>query len=320
MGVEYFGARAIPRLELGVAVMEYMEQANEFVGTQVLPVFRTQKQKAVFPAITRESITRDADTKRAARGNYNRDGFSAKDKSYSCEEHGLEGVLDDTERALYATDFDAELVTTRITTRRVMQAQEKRIADLLFNTTTFTGSALFTDNSGNRWSDPNSNVIAQVRAAKAKVRANCGMEANALIMSTTNIERLKANKDIIDAIKYTARASDAEIRNALSDLFGIKFIFEGKAIRNSAKEGKSFISADIWSSVYAMLAVVDGTGQDLAQPCIGRTFLWQTDSPDNAVVEQYRSEETRSDIYRVRQHVDEMIIDEYFGHLMKVDN
>lgn len=319
MGVDYFGSRATPRMDLGAAVMEYVEQANEFIGTQVLPIFKTQKQKSVFPAITRESITRDADTKRATRGNYNRDGFSAKDKSYACEEHGLEGALDDSERAMYSTDFDAELVTTRITTRRVLQAQEKRIADMLFNPATFTGSALYTDNTGKPWDDINSDVIDQVRAAKAKVRANCGMEPNALILSSTNIDRLKANKQIVEVVKYTARATDQELRNALADLFGIKYILEGKAIRNAAKEGKAFLSTDIWSDDYAMVALVASEGQDLSQPCLGRTFLWQPDSPDNAVVEQYRAEEIRSDIFRVRQHVDEMIIDEYFGHLMKVD-
>ena len=96
MGVEYQGTRATPRMDLGVAMMEYIEQAGEFIGTNVLPIFRTQKQKSIFPAITRESITRDADTKRASRGNYNRDGFGAKDKSYNCQEHGLEGALDDS--------------------------------------------------------------------------------------------------------------------------------------------------------------------------------------------------------------------------------
>lgn len=320
MGVDYMGSRAVPRMDLGTAVMEYVEQANEFVGTQVLPIFRTQKQKSVFPAITRESITRDADTKRATRGNYNRDGFSAKDKSYACEEHGLEGALDDSERAMYATDFDAELITTRITTRRVLQAQEKRIADMLFNPAVFTGAALYTDYSANPWDNANSEVVEQVRAAKAKIRSNCGMEPNALILSSTNIDRLKSNKQVIEAVKYTARATDQELRNALADMFGLKFILEGKAIRNAAKEGKAFVSADIWSDDYAMVALIAADGQDLSQPCIGRTFLWQPDSPDNAVVEQYRAEEIRSDVYRVRQHVDEMIIDEYFGHLLKVDN
>jgi hypothetical protein len=319
MGVDYSGNRATPRMDLGVTVMEYIEQANEFIGTRILPIFRTQKQKSVFPAITRESITRDADTKRATRGSYNRDGFSAKDKSYNCQEHGLEGALDDGERAMYATDFDAELVTTKITTRRVLQAQEKRIADELFNTSTFSGAALYTDHSANPWDDISSRVIEQIRQAKAKVRSNCGMVPNALICSATNIERLKSNTEIVDAIKYTSRPTDAEIGRALADLFGLKYILEGKAIRNIAKEGKPFVSADIWSDDYALVGLVSEEGQDLSQPGIGRTFLWVSDSPENAVVEQYRAEEIRSDIFRVRQHVDEIIVDPYFAHLLKVD-
>ena len=119
MGVDYSGSRAVPRMELGEAALEFTQQQNEFIGTQVLPIFPTKKKSSIFPAITRESITREADTKRAPRGNYNRDGFSAKDKQYNCEEFGLEGVLDDGERTLYSTDFDAELTTVQIVTRRV---------------------------------------------------------------------------------------------------------------------------------------------------------------------------------------------------------
>lgn len=319
MGVDYSGVRAVPRMDLGAAMMEYVEQENEFIGTKVMPIFKTQKQKSVFPAITRESITRDADTKRASRGNYNRDGFSAKDKSYNCQEHGLEGALDDSERAMYASDFDAELVTSKITTRRVLQAQEKRVADALFDTSVFTGSSLYTDKSSEPWDNAATDAIKYVRDVKAKVRANCGMIPNSLIMSTTNIERLKSLTVVKDAIKYTARLTDAEVRNALADLFGVKYIFEGKAIRNTAKEGKVFSSADIWSDDYVLVALVAESSEDLSQPCIGRTFLWESDSPENAVVEQYRAEEIRSDIFRVRQHVDEVLIDSYFGHLLKVD-
>ena len=320
MGIEYSGQRATPRMDLGTALLEYVEQEKEFIGTSVMPIFKTQKQKSVYPAITRESLTRNADTKRAMRGNYNRDGFSAKDKSYNCQEHGLEGILDDSEREMYASDFDAELITTKITMRRVLQAQEKRIASALFNTSTFTGSALYTDVSGSApWDAVGSKVISQIRTAKSKVRSNCGMKPNALIMSSTNIERLKANTEIVDLIKYTSRPTDAEVRTALADLFGVKYIFEGKAIQNTAKEGKTFVSGDIWSDDYVLLAIVANDGQDLSQPGIGRTFLWEADSPDNAVVEQYRAEDVRSDIYRVRQHVDEQLIDSYFGHLLKVD-
>ena len=319
MAIDYTGTLAKPRLELGAAVMEFVEQEDEFIGTKALPIFGTRKQKAVFPAITRASITRNADTKRAARGDYNRDGFEAKDKEYSCVEYGLEGALDDTERALYQTEFNAELTTVKTITRRLQQAQEKRVANLLFNTSTFAGSSLYTNYDSTPWDDITTDVIAQVRAAKEKVRRNCGMMPNTLIMSTTNMDRLKANSAIIDRIKYTARPTDAEVTRALADLLGIKNILEGKAVHNTKLEGSSgFEGADIWSDDYAMVAVI-ADGQDLSLPGIGRTFLWQEDSPDNAVVEQYREEKKRCDVFRVRHYVDENIIDPYFGHLMKVD-
>ncbi len=318
MGVEYQGTRAVPRLELGVAALEFIQQQDEFIGTKALPIFQTRKKASIFPAITRESITRDADTKRAPRGNYNRDGFQAKDKQYNCEEYGLEGPLDDGERNMYASDFDAELTTVQIVTRRVLQAQEKRIAAQVFNITTFSGAALFTDNSASPWDNIATDVVAQVRAAREKVRANSGLDPSSLILSKANIDRLLLNTGIKDAIKYVARLTEAEILNALADILGVKSIIVGKAIYNSAKEGKAFISADVWSDDYAMVAVI-GNSDRLSDPSMGRTFLWTQDSPENATVEQYRDDAARSDIFRVRQHVDEIVIDPYFAHLMKVD-
>lgn len=315
---DYQGTRAIPRLELGEAALEFIQAQDEFIGTKVLPIFPTKKKASIFPAITRESITRDADTKRAPRGNYNRDSFQAKDRQYNCEEHGLEGPLDDSEREMYASDFDAELTTVQIVTRRVLQAQEKRIASAVFDTTTFSGSDLFTDYSAEPWDNASSDVIAQVREVREKVRKNCGMDPGTLVMSKANIDRLLANSGIKGAIQYVARLTEAEILNALADILGVKKIVVGKGIYNSAKEGKAFKGADIWSDDYAMVAVI-GEGQRLSDPSMGRTFLWTADSPENATVEQYRDDAARSDIFRVRQHVDEIIIDPYFAHLMKVD-
>ena len=104
----------------------------------------------------------------------------------------------------------------------------------------------------------------------------------------------------------------------MADILGVKRIVVGRAIYNTAKEGKAFQGADIWSDDFAMVAVI-GEGQRLSDPTVGRTFLWTADSPENATVEQYRDDAARSDIFRVRQHVDEIIIDPYFAHLMKVD-
>ena len=61
----------------------------------------------------------------------------------------------------------------------------------------------------------------------------------------------------------------------------------------------------------ALRRQAEGPGREGAEeerrrePVLGRTFLWTADSPQNLVVEQYREEQTRSEIYRVRHHVDD---------------
>lgn len=317
--VHQVGTRSTPRADLGEALMEFASQQGMMIGTQVMPVFPSQEKAGVFNAITRECLTRDVDTKRAPRANYNREGIETKEINFSCEEHGLEGILDDSERNLYASDFDAELVTSQGIQQLLMIAQEKRIASALFNTTTWTGAALYTDVSGNPWDNVASDAIGQVKSAREKVRQNTGLEPNALIIGKTNLDRLIANTAIKAAIQYVARLTEAELINALSDILGIKKIFVGAGIRNSANKGKTFSGADIWSDDYAMVAVVAEDRNNLAQPSVGRTVLWVKDSPENVVVEQYRAEGNRGDVFRVRQNVDELVVDPYFGHLLKVD-
>ena len=56
-----------------------------------------------------------------------------------------------------------------------------------------------------------------------------------------------------------------------------------------------------------LLARISSGGQDLKEPSLGRTFIWEEDAPGMIVTEQYREEQTRSDVYRVRQNTDECI-------------
>lgn len=315
----YQGTRATPRMDLGAAVMEILETAETWAGLRALPIFKTPVKEASYSAITRESIARESDMKRAPRGSYNRDNFDAEDKTFNCEEYGTEQPIDDGERILYAKDFDADMVAVRVATRRLMAAQEKRIADLVLNTTTFTGATLYTDNSGTPWDTVSTDIIAQVGAAKEKVRQNSGMKANALIMGWSNIERCIINTNIRASISPTHVTSYDEIISRLASLFGLRYIIVGDAVRNTANEGIAFSGSDVWNDDYVMVARVVENPEDLSEPGLGRTFLWTPDSPENVTVEEYREEPIRSDVFRVRQHTDEVLIDANFGHMLKVD-
>jgi hypothetical protein len=317
--VNYSGAYAAPRLDLGAAFMEYAMQLNEFIGLQVLPLFRTPKKAASFSAITRETLTQDPEAARAAKSGYNRINVGAKDKSYECFEYGLEGVVDDSERALYQSDFDAENATSLVVGRALMLQHEQRVAAAVFDTAVWTGASLYTDHSAAPWDTATSDVIGHVRDAKEKVRQNSGMRANALILSAAQLNSILVNDDVIARFPGAPIVTEEMLRANLAAIFGLERLIVGGAVENSAIEGQTFSGADIWTDDYAMVAVVASDGAPLQTPCIGRTFLWTPDSPSDMVVEMYREEQVRGDVVRYRHTTDELIIDANFGHLMKID-
>jgi hypothetical protein len=319
MPTNYSGAYAAPRLDLGMAFMEHVAAMDTFIASKVLGMFSTPKRAASFSAITRESLLQDSDALREARGHYNRVNTGAKDKSFSCEEFGLEQVVDDVERSLYASDFDAEDAATKITAQALMIQYEKRVAAAVFNTTTWTGASLFTDVSGAPWDTAGSVVIAPTLAAKEKVRTLTGMIPNAMIIAESQVQNLLKNTEIKNQFPGAPLITLEMLRSALASIFGLSKLIVGGAVRNSAIEGQTFVGTDIWTDDFAMVAIVAEDNAPLTTPCIGRTFLWTQDSPSPVTVEQYREEQSRGDVIRARHHVDEVIIDASFGHLLKID-
>jgi hypothetical protein len=190
----------------------------------------------------------------------------------------------------------------------IMRNQEKRIADAIFNATNFTANAVTTEWNTAASATPLDDVLDGL----ASFRSACGMKPDALIISYTTFLDLKACDQIVDQIKYTFPGIDILSMGAsqLAQLFGVPRVLIGGGVYDSKGKGIDSTIADLWSYEYAMLAKI-GTGRDILQPCVGRTFLWTADSPQNAVVEEYREEQTRSDIYRVRHHVSETLLKSY---------
>lgn len=313
------GTYATPRADLGAAFLEFIMQPSRFIAPQVLPVFPSQVKAANFAAITRESIAATPDVKRSSKGNYNRYEFETEDKSFACKEYGLEGRLPDDHRALYKSDFDAELVTTQGIGNILLLRQEIRVKDALFNTSTFSGASLYTDRSAAPWDAAGSDAIGHVKAAKKIVLKNCGLDPNALVIGYDTWENLKLNTAIRASISYVRELTDDQLARMIGPVLGIDKIIVGKAVYNSGKQGQTMSGAFVWSDDYALVAVLPNSPTDMTEAAIGRTFLWTSDSPENVTVEQYREEATRSEVFRCRHHVEEKVIDPYFGHLLKVD-
>lgn len=317
MAVRY-DTYAVPRGDLREAIREYDIKAQQFIGIQALPIVPVQKKAATVSVHTRESILKRASAKRAKGSAANRIGVDLEDLAYACEERRLEAPLPDEDRSNYASDFDAELETTDIVLHKLLMEQEIDIATLVFNTTTWTGAALYTDNKAAPWSTAASDAIGQIMAAKAKVRDMTGAEPDTLIIGAAAMDNLLKNTAILGRFPGVLVITEAMIRANLAAICGLQKLLVGKKVYDSATEGQATVIAQVWDYKYAMVAVTS-EGAIGANPSVGRTMLWVAESPQNEMVDQYREEQTSSDVFRVKQYTNEKIIDKYFAHLMRIE-
>lgn len=309
---------AVPRADLGVAFHEYSPTRARYIAGDILPIHNVGKEAATISVTLRKNLT-IPETRHANGAVYNRVELYMDDMAYACVDHGLEGQVTNRDKAKYANDFDAELEKTAGIKIKMLLAREKRIKDMIFNTTTWTGADLYTDNASNPWDDATKDIIGQVGAAKEKVRLNTGVPANALIIGEATLQNILKNDDLIARFPGTAVINEVIIRSSMAAIFGLQDLLVGQAAYNSADEGQDASMSDMWGDDYAMVAALGSEGLPMTEPQLGRTILWQEYVSDIEYVESYREEQTKSDIIRVEHSVDEKVFDAYFGHLMKID-
>ena len=304
----------IQRPDLQQAVDEYVDEQDAFIGLKAAPTVDVQFQAADYPIIPIEALLSIPETKRAARGHYSRSDWEFEMDTYSCAENGWEEVVDDVEANLYSRYFDVEQICTRRAMGIVLRNQEKRIADMLFNTDNFTEATIT-----HEWDDATNAVpMTDVKLGHITIKEATGLRANTLIISWSTFLDLGINKQILDRIKYTnPNVSKGELSTDMLALaFGVDQVLVGGGRYNTAKKGQDASLSNIWSNEYAMLCRVEN-GPDITQPCLARTFLWTADSPTNVVVETYREDQSRGDVIRVRHNTDEEFIIPACGYLME---
>lgn len=315
---------ATQRPDIAESFMEFDLEAElgGYIGTQVFPVVEVQKQAGNFGKIPLEQLLKERETRRAPGSGYSRSNWTFEPATYSCEEHGAEEPVDDREAEMYSDYFDAEVVAAMRARADVMRNAEQRIADAVFNSTTWTGASLTTGIT-NEWDSnhtANAVPIDDVEAAVNTMYDNSGLWANALIINRKVFRNLRLLDQIKEAIESQGAGQASKQRDItpalLAQVFDLDYVIVAGGSKNTANEGQSASIAQLWSSEYAMVCRI-ATSADFREPCIGRTFHWGADgSTIGGTFESYREEQTRSNIIRNRHDVDEIVLYPQAGHLL----
>ena len=303
------------RPDLAVAVSEYgMELNSQFMATKVLPVANTIAQSSSFGKLPIENITDESGNgKRAPSAGYSRQESQVENDNYTCEEYGFEEPVDDGEAKRIGRYIEAEKSAAMTSEFRLRRAQEVRAAALLFSASNFAGhtGSVTTEwnNSGNPINDISDTILTIKKAVGgAFVGEICvafSEDVRKNIIKNATVQALLGGGTGAGKNKRvsTQNVNDAE----LAQLLGVDQIFYSCA-QNSG--------SDVWDDEYA-LVFIRNTSQNLKESVqLGRTFLWIEDCPENAHVESYREDQTRSNIVRCRQYVDEKVFNYAAGYLL----
>jgi hypothetical protein len=228
--------------------------------------------------------------------------------------------VDDNEAKMYAEYFQAEQISTMRAYSAVLRNAEARVADAVFNTTTWTGSPLTTIIT-HEWDDATNAVpLTNVEAAVQKIYDNSGLWANALIINRKVFRNLRNVAQVIDRIESSGAGSPAKASDITTQMlaaaFDLDYIIVAGIRKNGSKEGQAATPTQIWSGEYAMVCKV-ATSADMREPCVGRTFHWSADgSSIGGTIESYRDETVRGDVIRVRHQTAEVVLYPEAGHLL----
>lgn len=313
---------SVSRPDLADSFMEFDMEMDRmgFITTQVLPIFEAPKASGTFGIVPIEQLLQNRETGRAPGGAYSRGNFTFTELSWLTKEHGAEEIVDDNAYANYREFFDAELIAAKRAYDAVLRNQEKRTAALLFNATTWTGSSLTTAVSTEWSTAASATPITDVLAAGQKVWDGTGMWPNALVINRRVFRNLRNCAQVIDRIAGAGAGSAVKAKDIsaemLAQVFDLDYVIVAGSAKNTAVEGQTASLSQVWDNEYAMVCKI-ATTNDIAEPCVGRTFHWSEDgSQPGGQIEQYREESHRGNVIRVRHQVQEKVLYTEMGHLL----
>jgi len=304
------GGSATIRADINQALIESPAEIG-LIGAEVLPLLPVPAKSGQYLKVqTADAALLDADAaKRSAGSEYARASRKFTSDNYDCQETGLEELLDDSFRADSARFFQIEAETARFLLRQVKLSHEKRVADLLFATTTpFTTADLSPTASYIEGNLATINAPADVAAGKLALN-KLGYAANAVIMSANVYERVRRTTLLQNQFYGVVSNTGGRLLDEaqIAEAFGVDKVYIGRAAINSANKNKAYSGSFIVPDTKIVVANIS-SGQFTAGG-IGRTLVWSEDAPGGFVSESYRDEARRSNVLRVRMNTSEKVID-----------
>ena len=179
--------------------------------------------------------------------------------AYLSAEHSQIGDIPDENRDNADAPLSLEIDTTEMLTDKIQLRLEYDCAAIFTASATYdAGLQEDLSAAGNvQWSDPNSDPIGDIEAAKVAVQEACGKEPNVALFGHKVKIALKNHPKIVARFSYNGRPQGEPVKvtdQMLADLFDLDEVLDGSALVNTANESAATSLSYVWGN-NAILAV-----------------------------------------------------------------
>lgn len=296
---------SVPRADISTVLMEAVGQEKLFIGQMIYPVFPSPREVGRYPKfrIGPSELLKGSpgSTKRNETGSYNETSRKFEWDSYQTEEYGLEERVDDVVARRMENFFDAEVVTGKYLSNHLMIDYEREVAAKTFDYNTFT-----TTHADVKYQDANLSTIDVPKDFNAALERMTllGEAPNCIIMSLHLFNLLRRSQKLqtyVYGFLNVTQGGSQITSEMLANVFGVDQVLIAKKSYDSALKGNGPTVTSIWGDDFLAFAKI-GSG-DFMNGGVGRTIIWDADSPGGLFTsESYRDERRRGNMLRVRSN------------------
>tara|TARA_R100001163_G_scaffold11270_4_gene10340 strand:- start:4203 stop:5129 length:927 start_codon:yes stop_codon:yes gene_type:complete len=278
---------------------------QEFVGEKILPVQASASRTGKYVLVKGNQFDNDISKPRAAGANFANTSGQFESASFECVEYGVENQLDDLDIATAETDalFDIATAAAKELANDLMIGHELRVAASLSGAS-FNGTAATAVMSNASTAKP----ISDIQNAVMRLNANGIFRNINVIMEASLYQEMTQSDDMRNLINGSGTFALAT--DQVAKILGVDGVIVCNTRYNSAAKGQSRSSTKIWPTTSYYVASV-GTGP-FSNGGIGRTLAYSARG-GQFVSETYRTEQPPASVIRVRNCVDEIIINANAG-------
>ncbi|MBN1515521.1 hypothetical protein JXA32_03020 [Candidatus Sumerlaeota bacterium] len=278
---------------------------NEFLSNLLFPVVPVAKQSDKYFVLDEEREgLRQSDDRRAAGAEALEADFGASTDTYFCEDHALQAIVADEERANADPAIQADIDKVEFLSGKILLNKEIALASAL------SSGVSNSQTVSNKWDDyTNGDPVGDVSASIQKVIDAVQAVPNVLVIDYSVYLALKDHPDLVDRVQFQSGGEASVVtREALAQVFGLERVLIGRSFKNTAARGQTASVSAVWSDTAYVAYVPERPG--LRRLALGYTFAWTNGgaATEGRMVEQWRNDARRGDQVRVSFYYDQKLV------------